>query len=259
MNVGHRTVIDPTVEISPNVDFTVGDGSYIGPDVHIVGSGTVKFGDYCKIHAGCFINVGHGGHVTFGHNCWFGEQTVLDGAGGLTGGNNVGAGIGSQLYTHIAHGDVIEGCLFESRSAMVLEDDVWFVGQCFVSPIHAGEKSIALLGSVITSNMTPRGVYAGNPGRDITDRIGSGWTFRSPKTKLKMLQARIEEYCALFPERAKMARSCIVPCLKYPRKPDTTISYFNSSTRKYTKRLTEVEFLFMSWLTSYKGRFTPED
>jgi acetyltransferase-like isoleucine patch superfamily enzyme len=259
MKSGHRAIVDESVVVSPHVDLTIGDGSYLGPGVHIVGQGKVVFGDYCKVHAGCFINVGHGGYVIFGHNCWFGEQTVLDGAGGLSGGNNIGAGIGSQLYTHIAHGDTIEGCTFESKSEMVLEDDVWFVGQCFVSPIYAKEKAIALLGSVVTKDMEARRVYGGNPARDITDRIGTAWVDREPQTKLELLHRRIEEYSTIFPDRAAKTRELIVPCLAYPTMIDKEVSYFNVSRRRYTKRLSETEYQFMSWLTSYKGRYIPEE
>ena len=258
MKVGQRTQIHDSVYVSPEIDLVIGDGSYLGPGVHIIGHGKVILGDYCKVHAGSFINVGSGGWVTFGHNCWFGEQTVLDGAGGLTGGNNVGAGIGSQLYSHIAHGDTIEGCLFESKNEMVLEDDVWFVGQCFVSPIHAAAKSMALLGSVVTKDMESGRVYAGNPAKDITDRIGPAWVERTASEKLAMLNRRIDEYCRAFPDR-KLTRRFIVPCIEYPSQMDPEASYFNVSRRRYTKRQSEVEWQFMSWLTSYKGRFTPEE
>lgn len=257
MRLGSRANVHPTVTVSDQVEVTLGDGTYLGPGVHIIGKGTVEFGDYCKVHAGCFINVGSGGTVRFGHNCWFGEQTVLDGAGGLFGGNNVGAGIGSQLYTHIAHGDVIEGCLFESKSSMVLGDDVWFVGQCFVSPIKAGSKSIALLGSVVTRDMDAEKVYGGNPAKDITERTGPAWTTRTPEEKFSLLAERIKEYHSIFPDRS-LLRQSIVPCIGYPDSMDPVVSYFNVSTRRYTKRLSETEQHFMSWLTSFKGRFIPE-
>lgn len=257
MRLGSRAHVHPTVFVADTVELALGDGTYLGPGVHIIGRGKVEFGDYCKVHAGCFINVGSGGSVVFGHNCWFGEQTVLDGAGGLFGGNNVGAGIGSQLYTHIAHGDVIEGCLFESKNEMVLGDDVWFVGQCFVSPIKAGPKSIALLGSVVTRDMDAGRVYGGNPAKDITDRTGSAWTTRTSEEKHAMLSQRIDEYHVTYPDMARF-RHMIVPCIDYPRSMDPAATYFNVSTRRYTKRLSEAEQRFMSWLTSFKGRFTPE-
>lgn len=258
MRYGNRSHIDRSMYVSKDVDLSIGDGSYVGPGVHIVGSGRVTFGDYCKIHAGSFINVGTGGWVTFGHNCWFGEQTVLDGAGGLTGGNNIGAGIGSQLYSHIAHGDTIEGCLFESKNEMMLEDDVWFVGQCFVSPVRAGSKSVALLGSVITKDMHANRVYGGNPAQDITDRIGPAWVERTAQEKYVMLCRRFEEYCSIFPDQAFRARKAIVPCTEYPTDMDPNVTYFNVTRRRYTKRSTEDEWRFMSWLISYRGRFIPE-
>lgn len=259
MHVGRYVEISHDVFVSPHVDLVLGDATYLGPGVHIIGEGRVEFGDYCKVHAGCFINAGAGGWVKFGHNCWFGEQTVLDGAGGLTGGNNVGAGIGSQLYTHIAHGDTIEGCRFESRKGMTLEDDVWFVGQCFVSPVHAGAKSVALLGSVITKDMEPNHIYAGNPAADITDKVGAPWIVRSSEEKLSMLNQRFDQYCELFPDRAEIARRSIKVVVEYPESMQPDVTYFNVASRRYTKRFSDAEWRFMSWLTSYKGRFMPEE
>lgn len=257
--VGLGSTIDPSATVSSDVELTLGDGTHLGAGVHVVGRGHVTLGDYCKVHAGCFINVGDGGHVILGHNCWFGERCVLDGTGGLRAGNNVGAGIGSQLYTHVAHGDVIEGCTLEGKRGMVLEDDVWFVGQCFVNPILAKAKSTALLGSVITKDMEAQRVYGGNPAKDITDRIGPVWRERDPHAKLEMLQARLDEYCALHPGQETYVRSCIVPCLEYPKNMSGAASYFNVTRRRYTKRLSVHERRFMAWLTSYKGRFTPEE
>lgn len=258
--ISKHASVSPDVIVSSGVQLEVGDGTVIGPGVRIIGRGLVRFGDYCKVHSGCFVNAGDGGSVEFGHNCWFGERTVLDGTGHLCGGNNIGAGIASHLYTHIAHGDVIEGCKFQSKKEMVIEDDVWFVGQCLVSPIRAGAKSMAMLGSVITKDMEPNHVYAGTPAKDITDKTGAPWINVPVVAKFDLMRSRVDEYCSMIePDFSVDVRDCIVPCIGYPIELKPSVTYFNVATRRYTKRSTQAERAFLSWLTSYKGRFTPED
>jgi len=255
MIIGKYANISQSAIIGPHVKFEVGDGTVIGAGVRILGHGYVKFGDYCKVHDGCFINTADTGAVVFGHNCWFGERTVLDGTGGLYGGNNIGAGIGSHLYTHIAHGDTIEGCRFYSKKEMHIGDDVWFVGQCLVSPIEAGTKSMAMLGSVITKDMLANHIYAGMPAKDITDKVGVPWVDVPVDQKLTKLQAYIDEFCK------SNNTTCIVACIDLPRihdrDPDKT--YVSVGSRLYTKTGSIIEHEFMKWLVSYKGRFFPEE
>jgi acetyltransferase-like isoleucine patch superfamily enzyme len=140
-NIGAGSDIAPDLKVSPDVTLVLGDYVSIGPGVRIIGEGTVKFGDYSKIHGGCFISVPHPHSIVqFGCNTWIGERSVLDGRGRLIASHNVGVGIGSHLYTHIAHGDVMAGCKFMSEKPLNIGMDAWFVGQCLVSPVEVGER-----------------------------------------------------------------------------------------------------------------------
>lgn len=254
--LGLNSTIDDSVKVMGSVEISMGDCSHIGPGVKISGSGKIIIGDYCKIHAGTFINL-DGGHVELGHNCWIGERSVIDGRGTLTMGNNVGVGIASQLYSHIAHGDTIEGCKLYGNKPLILEDDVWLVGQCFVSPVHAKKKSVAMLGSVIIKDMQENSIYSGNPAVDVTPKLGSPWADRTDHQKMTALQERIEQYLFIYPERETAFRESIVPCTGFPEDTASHVTYIDVSTRKYTKRKSSSEMQFLSWLTSYKGRFTP--
>ncbi len=69
-------------------------------------------------------------------------------------------------------GDPLQGCRWESSKPMVIEDDVWFVGHCLVSPIHAKAKSMAMLGSLVTKDMEANRTYAGTPAKDMTEKLG---------------------------------------------------------------------------------------
>jgi len=256
ITLGLNSIIDDSVKVMGDVEISMGDCSYIGPGVRIAGSGKVRIGDYCKIHTGTFINL-DGGQISLGHNCWIGERSVIDGRGTLTMGNNVGVGIASQLYSHIAHGDTIEGCKLYGNKPLILEDDVWLVGQCFVSPIHAKKKSVAMLGAVIIKDMQENSIYSGNPAVDVTPKLGSPWSDRTDQQKMIALQERIEQYLLIYPERENEFRDLIIPCSGLPEESVAEATYIDVSTRKYTKRKTSAEMHFLSWLTSYKGRFTP--
>ena len=257
ISLGFNSKIDDSVKVFGEVEISVGDCSYIGPGVKIAGSGKIKIGDYCKIHAGSFINL-DGGSVSMGHNCWIGERSVIDGRGMLRMGNNVGVGIASQLYSHIAHGDTIEGCNLYGNKSLILEDDVWLVGQCFLSPIHAQRKSVAMLGAVIIKDMHENRVYSGNPAVDVTAKLGQPWSDKNYLEKLGMLSRRLHEFNLKFPDHEKECREMIVPCNGFPAEMHPDKTYIDVNTRTYTKRLSPIEVKFFSWLTSYKGRFTPK-
>ena len=231
--------------------YWIGDNVFIGPDVKISASKLVV-GDYTKIHQGTVIytqeEVYRGGYVYLGHNNWFGQNCVLDGSGGLYCGNNVAAGIGSHLYTHISKGDLLEGSRFNGTKEMRLGDDVWFVGMCLVSPIVAGNKSMAMLGSVVVKDMVENHVYAGSPAKDMTDRFGHAFEEVDVKTKRERLRQMIEEY-------DKGLLGSIVIKEDGGRHEEKTV--FNVVDRTYTKRGTVDEVGLMQHLIRFRAKFVP--
>lgn len=248
--------ISNDVKISPNVTLIMGSNVFIGPGVHIVGNGIVKFGDYSRIHAGCFINVPHSHSVVeFGCNTWIGERAVLDGTGGIVASHNVGVGIAAQLYSHIAHGDVMAGCRFMAEKKLTIGKDAWFVGHCLVSPVDVGERSLAMLGSTITKNMLPNTIYAGVPAKDMTSKMGRPWVERSSVDRLSLFHAHLHEYLTLH----QLSSAPVVGVAEFPTIMNDDVTYFNVMTRTYTKRSTSNEINFMKWITSWRARFVPEE
>lgn len=244
------------IDVSPETTVVLGDNVHIGPGVRIVGKGTVKFGDYSKVHGGCFITASHAHSIVeFGCNTWIGERSVLDGRGGLHAGHNVGVGIASHLYSHIAHGDTMAGCKLMSEKKLLIGDDAWFVGQCLVSPVNVGEKSVAMLGSCVTHDMLPNSIYAGVPAKDLTTKLGRPWEDRPIADRIDLFKLRLKEFCAYTGRSDADQIQCVDA---FPETMKDDVSYFNVSTRTYTKKRTAIEVQFMLWLTSWKGRFVPE-
>ena len=187
MNKEITNQIHPTARISGNV--VLGKYNIIGANVVIEGfkntSGKVVIGDCNIINEGTRILAGAEGisigdwnvfhnnmllmgdnKMDIGHNCWFGQNTILDSSGGLTIGNGVRVGMYSQIWTHVASGELIEGCTLFGTRETIINDDVWLVGSCVVSSgVTLGRKSIYLIGSNVTKSTEEDKVYAGNPAK----------------------------------------------------------------------------------------------
>ncbi len=141
-----------------------GDNNVINDNTRILIFGSLKVGDWNVFHNNMLIMVDD--FINIGHNCWFGQNTILDGAGGLDIGNGVRIGMYSQIWTHVASGELIEGCNLFAKRKTIIEDDVWLVGSCIVSSgLILGKRSTALINSVLTKNTEPNRAYAGSPAK----------------------------------------------------------------------------------------------
>ena len=251
LTVGANTFIDPTViirGINGNAKkITIGDNCYIGKNVQII-IDELTIGDYSKIHHNTNI---HGYKpCSIGHNAWIGQYTIIDSIGGVTIGNNCGIGAHSQLWSHIKYGDTLEGCRFLSESPSIIGNDVWFVGHCIVSPIVAEDKSMALVGSVITKNMKSNHVYAGSPSIDITHKVGNQFIEVSVEEKYNKMIEYLND--------SKLSNIKIVMSVSDFNFNDD-ITYFDVTSRSYTKKRLGNEIKFMNYLLPDKAKFTPYD
>jgi acetyltransferase-like isoleucine patch superfamily enzyme len=221
----------------------IGDNTYIGDYVQIIVD-ELDIGDYCKIHH--HTNFHGYKPLSIGHNCWIGQGTIIDSIGGTTIGNNCGIGAYSQLWSHIRYGDPLEGCNYNTSSPLIVEDDVWFVGHCIVSPIVAKSRSMALVGSVITKDMEENRIYGGSPAKDLTDKIPPQYTPLSLSQKWKIVnELDIPKGIKFIQDKSEVVE-------------EDNISYFNIIDRTYTKKRTEVEVSFMEYLQSKLIKFVPK-
>lgn len=227
---------------------TVGDGAKICDNVTIEGS-EVHIGDYSLIREN--TQLGGNSSLSIGMCCWIGQGVIVDSTEQVTIGNGVGIGAHSQLWTHMKFGDTLQGCNWDSQTEMRIDDDVWLVGHCLVSPIHAGTKSMAMLGSVVTRDMQPNHIYAGVPAVDMTDRLGTQYRDVTVDDKALVLEHELMSFAAKGNDTSRIK---IVK--EWPSAMDASVSYFNVSTREYTKRLSDVEVAFMLHLL-VKIKFYP--
>jgi acetyltransferase-like isoleucine patch superfamily enzyme len=250
IEIGKNVIISPSAiikGINGNAKkIKIGDNTYIGDNVQILVD-DFEIGDYCKVHH----HTNFHGYLPLkiGHNAWIGQYTIIDSIGETTIGNNCGIGAHSQLWSHILYGDELEGCNYNSKRNLKIGNDCWFVGHCIVSPITAADRSMALVGSVITKDMEEDHIYGGSPAKDLTGKIPSQFSKISIDEKYNKMQ----EHYRLFgsPPDIKIISS-------ESEITDDRISYFNVSDRTYTKKLSNNEISFMKFLLPTKAKFVPK-
>lgn len=247
VKIGKNVFIGPNTIIKgvngPAEYVEIGDNTFIDDHIFIMAP-VFQIGDYGKIYKGCRIS----GYkpCTIGHNFWCDQNTILNCTDELIIGNNVGIGAYSQLWTHIKHGDILEGCRFNSTKSMIIEDDVWFVGHCIVSPIVAKKKSMAMVGSVITKDMEENHIYGGSPARDLTEKLGNQFGIISINQKLELMEQKLNHFKEEHPEYNVDEYLQIV--IEFPYQKIEGISYFNVTDRTYIKTGSDIEIVFMSFL-----------
>lgn len=225
----------------------IGDNCYIGESVQII-IDEFTLGDYSKIQHHTNI---HGYKPCYiGHNAWVGQYTIIDSIGGVKIGNNCGIGAHSQLWSHIKYGDIMEGCNFLSEKELLIEDDVWLVGHCIVSPVHIKSKSMAMVGAVVTKDMEFNQIYAGAPAKSISEKIGCQFRNVTLDEKLRTMHEYLLKYTG---DKSKIK----VVTQKEQIDFIDDISYFNVSDRKYKKTASKEEIFFMHFLLPEKAKFTP--
>lgn len=252
-HIGIGTVVDPTAVITSE-RYWIGDHCYIGPGVRISAS-TFVLGDFSKIHSRTFVytqnHVFPDGRVVLGHNTWIGQDCVIDGSGGIVAGNNLGVGIGSQLYTHISNGDWLIGSRFRGAKPMLLGNDVWFVGHCLCSPIRAGNRCMAMLGSVVTKDMESDRVYAGVPAADRTDVFGKPYEDTTWGDRISELRRIV----GLVAPGAKILIDAEVDF----EAVDASIwdEVFCVSSRRYRKTGSDASVKIMKHISGFRAKFIP--
>ena len=248
--IGKNVVIHPSAVIrgvkGNAQNITIGDNVYIGEQVQII-CDDFYLGDYSKIQH--HTNVHGYLPCKIGHNAWIGQYSIIDSIGGTSIGDNCGIGAHSQLWSHIKYGDTLEGCRFLTEKSLNIGNDVWFVGHCIVSPIIAHDKSMAMVGSVVTKDMEMNHIYAGSPAKDISDKVGFQFNEVSSDTKYNKLKDFLDQF--------KVTSNIKIVMHHNEVNFDDHFSYFVINDRKYKKTGSDEEIAFMNYLLPEKAKFTP--
>ena len=255
--------------------FYMGDESLIGFNSQVMVS-EFSMGDYSRIFSASLCS----GYkpMTIGHNCWIGQSSILNSADTLTIGNNVRMG-SVQIWTHVASGELLEGCRFYSVKPVTIEDNVWLMGFGHtVSPgVTIKRNTIVMSGSVVSKSTEEFHVYSGVPAVDITDKL-KGWDTPTPDEKFEMLKKFVGEFLEANPqytgrvfcpgdaEKLNEAISNTGPVLVFLKQIDGRErfenyphTFFDLHTKHYTKKRTTIEVDWMKFSIGYRARFIPYD
>ncbi len=274
VKIGHNARIEQGTEIrglgQAMVLFSMGDQALIGFDNQIF-CPSFSIGDYSQLH-NSGLNTGYK-PLTIGHNCWIGQSTVLNCTEVLTIGNNVRIGTQSQLWTHVASGELLEGCTLFSSLPLVLEDDVWVVGGAVISPgLSVRRRSIIMTGAVLTKSTEPSHTYAGIPAKDVTDKLPF-WNDVSVDDKMAMMEKFIGQFVDAHPKYKGRVLSAPTDA-EFTSQQDEVIAIFTSfdwkmgripsrvsvfdlTSKVYSKKRSEIETDFLKFNVGYRARFVP--
>lgn len=117
----------------------------------------------------------HPGNIIIGNNSGIGLRTVMNGAGGISIGNNVVIGPEVMIWTqnHIYANPKIP-IMYQGweYKPVIIEDDVWIGARVIILPgVKIGKGSIVGAGSVVTRDVAPSVICMGFPARKIGERI----------------------------------------------------------------------------------------
>jgi acetyltransferase-like isoleucine patch superfamily enzyme len=251
VTVGVGVVIEDGVRFMCD-KVTIGDFVYIGRGTTIR-TPEFSIGDYTRLNESSYA----GGRkpLRIGRNVYLGRGVYLDSNGGLTLEDNTLAGAYSQLWTHIEGSDMIQGCdpRWHAERELVIEQDAWLVGRVVIS--HAeriGTRSLVLNESNVLHNIPADTTWAGNPAKDVTDKLGPQFEELSDVEKIQRFATEVTRFEAQYPRYEGWIK--LLGIVNYSYDPGSGATYFNVASRTYTKRRTAAEVAFMRFTS---GKFTP--
>jgi len=107
--------------------------------------------------------------LSIGENVWLGEGCWLDNLDYITIGNNVCVSQGALLIT--GNHDYRKSDFPYRNAPIVVEDGAWVGAKVVIAPgVRVSSYSILTLGTIITKDTEPWGIYQGNPGVKIKER-----------------------------------------------------------------------------------------
>lgn len=256
-------------EVKPGTKIFIGDNTVVHNNVRATVP-ICSIGDYGTIHEQTVI---YGDKkCIIGHNCWIGQNTILNSKAELIIKDNFRIGVQSQVWTHVASGELIEGCRMYKVAPTTIEDDVWLVGHVIVSSgLKIAKRTVVFPGSVLTKDTLPGHCYSGTPAQDITEKYNP-YNPVTLKEKFDMMKKWIDEFVESNPQYKKLIQvtenvenldslpdnSVIftqgIDKIKYDA---NKVTLFDLQTKKYTKRRSQTEIAIIKYLMGHKARFTP--
>lgn len=131
-----------------------------------------RIGRRVVYYAGIFLFTGR--RLVVGDDVDFAARVLVTTDGGLTIGDRVLIGYGTQILTRNHRIPPMPGRIFGAgHESLPVEigDDVWIGANCVILPgVTIGEHAVVAAGSVVTKSVPPGGIVGGAPARLIRNR-----------------------------------------------------------------------------------------
>ncbi len=123
-----------------------------------------------KVNIKPSVNIKYPWKLTIGDYSWIGENVWIDNLGIVKIGSNVCISQGALL---LCGNHNYRKSSFELYTGdIIIEDGVWIGAKCTVCPgVTCKSHSVITVGSVVTDNTEPFGIYRGNPAILIKQRV----------------------------------------------------------------------------------------
>lgn len=133
-----------------------GNSIYIGRDC-IFTHGNISMGDHIYIGAGCVMQSAHG-KIEIGNHVMFGPGVHIHG------GNHIVDSLGQYM-------DEVKKEL-NSDGVVKIDDDVWIGSNAIIlHGVHIGTGAVVGAGSIVTKDVSPYSIVAGNPAKCLRQRF----------------------------------------------------------------------------------------
>ncbi len=172
--------------------FSLGRMSILGDGAGVTAR-HVRIGDV--LYGGERILIGGGGargaasRLVVGNLCLISHDCILNPAGGIRMGDEVGLSPHVKLYTHNFWQSVLDG-YHANFGPIVIEDRAYLTGDSLVVPgVRIGEGATVLANSTVSADVPPYTLVSGNPARP----VGRIDTRVSPERRERILLGLMEE------------------------------------------------------------------
>lgn len=149
-----------------------GPGTRLDAGVTLVLPKNIRIGRGCYIASRCQLTTElDDGFLVIGDDATIGPDARIDYTGGVTFGNEALVSEGVRIYTH----DHDTATFIEVRaSPLAIGHHVWLGARAIILPAvtSIGDGAVVGAGAVVTKNVEPGAVVAGNPAR-VVSRVGA--------------------------------------------------------------------------------------
>lgn len=128
--------------------------------------------DWTIVDKGCVVYVGKGKNLSVGSQTYISSNVKILAHDNISIGKNCMIASGVQIFAGDGHPIYQNGACINPDAPVVLEDNVWLGSRALIlKGVTVGKGSIVAAGAVVTKDVPPHSIAAGNPSKIIKQDI----------------------------------------------------------------------------------------